>query len=190
MWLPCLTIDPLDLSMSNHKSTPMICIACSTPSTAYCLLIIISSNAVGIKPLLVPRSTTQKSGGNMSTNDQTHPINRLIRWFQNGAHVKLQTALRTPSQLVRRFRMTLLLTVLRLRVLDSTSDCTPAQGAGQYFWLYSCTGCWTVLLTVLLHRVLNSTSDCTPAQGAGQYFWLYSGTGCLTKAWTGHDNRN
>ena len=33
MWLSCSTIDPLSLSTSKHKSTPMICAACSPPST-------------------------------------------------------------------------------------------------------------------------------------------------------------
>ena len=71
MWVPCSTIDPLGLSMSKHKSTPMLCTACSTPGMICSLLSIISSLAAGIKPLLVSSSTTQNSGKNNPINNLT-----------------------------------------------------------------------------------------------------------------------
>ena len=59
MRLPCSTVDPLGLRTRKHISTPMICIACSTPGTKSALLSIIISPTAGFKPLLVARSTPQ-----------------------------------------------------------------------------------------------------------------------------------
>ena len=72
MRLPCRTINPLGLSTSKHKLTPMFRIACSTPGMISSLFGIISSPASGIKPLHVSRSTTQNSGRNICTNDLTN----------------------------------------------------------------------------------------------------------------------
>ena len=64
VWLHCKPIDPLGLSTSKHKSTQMICSACSTPGMISSLHSIMSSPATGIKPMLVSRSTTQNRGRN------------------------------------------------------------------------------------------------------------------------------
>ena len=71
MQLLCSTIDPLCLSMSNHKLTPMFHIVCSTPGMISSLFSILSSPAAGIKPLLVSRSM-QNSGRGIPTNDLTN----------------------------------------------------------------------------------------------------------------------
>ena len=57
-------IEPLGLSTSEHKLTPIpiICTACSTPGTICNLLSILRSQAAGIKPLHVSKSTKQNSG--------------------------------------------------------------------------------------------------------------------------------
>ena len=94
MWLPCSTIDSLDLSTKKHKSTLTVCIKCSTPGTISSLLSIISSPAVGIKPLLAIRSATQNSGGKMPINDLTNRSvkrNRWTRWLQNECNVLLNS---------------------------------------------------------------------------------------------------
>ena len=110
MRLPCSTIDPQGLSMSKHKLTPMVSIVWSTPGMIR-VFSIISYPAVGIEPFLVSRSTTQNRGRNLL--QMTSPI----AWSNatNGSadfkivlHVKLLTALRTLSQLVRCFRKTVL----------------------------------------------------------------------------------
>ena len=58
VWLPCSSLDPLGLSTSKHTSTQMICPACSASGTMSSLFSIISSQAAGIKSLLVTRSPT------------------------------------------------------------------------------------------------------------------------------------
>ena len=121
MWLPCCTMDPLHLSTSEHKLTPIICNAYSTPGTIRSLLSNISSPAAGIKLLLFSRSTTKNGSRNKPTNDITNISVERIYWitdFKMVLHVKILIAQPTLSELVWCFRKTVLLT------LYSGTDCS------------------------------------------------------------------
>ena len=91
-------------------------LARSTPGTISSLFSIISSPAASIKPLLVSRSTTQYSGVVGIYLPMTSKIARsnatnLSADCKMVFHVKLLTALRTLSHLVRYFRKTVLLSL-------------------------------------------------------------------------------
>ena len=66
--IPCSTLySPSLPQTSKNKLTTMFSIACSTPGTVGSLFCTIRSQAAGIEPLLVSRSTTRNSGRSMPT---------------------------------------------------------------------------------------------------------------------------